>query len=105
MFLVIKDKPKTYLLSMKSSTANTSSFSAMPLHMSLHTLICSGIAENDQHTFNAFVGGELLGPTFLGSPTLRTVGVGVTFSLLLWKFCWTKIVGPTKDVKVAPTNG
>ncbi len=42
-----------------------------------------------QHTFNTFVGGKLLGPTFLGSPTLRTVGVGVTFSLLLWKFCWT----------------
>ncbi len=40
-----------------------------------------------QHTFNTFVGGKLLGPTFLGSPTLRTVGVGVTFSLLLWKFC------------------
>ena len=42
-----------------------------------------------QHTFNTFVGGKLLGPTFLGSPTVRTVGVGVTFSLLLWKFCWT----------------
>ncbi len=42
-----------------------------------------------QHTFNTFVGGELLGPTFLGPPTVRTVGVGVTFSLLLWTFCWT----------------
>ncbi len=42
-----------------------------------------------QHTFNTYVGGKLLGPTFLGSPTLRTVGVGVTFSLLSWKFCWT----------------
>ncbi len=43
----------------------------------------------NQHTFDTFVGGKLLGPTFLGSPTVRTVGVGVTFSLLLWKYCWT----------------
>ncbi len=68
------------------------------------------LRSNFQHTFNTFVRGKLLGPTFLGSPTLRTVGVRVTFSLLLWKFCWTyrfwlpnskncwetKIVGPTK---------
>ncbi len=38
-----------------------------------------------QHTFIPFVGGKLLNPTFLGSPTVRTVGVGVTFSLLLRK--------------------
>ncbi len=31
----------------------------------------------------------LLGPTFLGSPTVRIVGIGVNFSLLLQKFCWT----------------
>ncbi len=30
-----------------------------------------------------------MGPTFLGSLTVRTVGVGVTFSLLLWKSCCT----------------
>ncbi len=42
-----------------------------------------------QHTFITFVGGKLLGPTVLGSPTVRTVGVRVTFSLLLWKLCWT----------------
>ncbi len=70
---------------------------------------------SNQHTFNTIVGGKLLGPTILGSPTVGIVGVGVTFSLLLWKYCWTykfwpptvktKIVGPTKDVKVAPTNG
>ena len=42
-----------------------------------------------QHIFTTFVGGKLLGPTILGSPSVRTVGVGVTSSLLLWKFCWT----------------
>ncbi len=43
-----------------------------------------------QHTFITFVGGKLLGPTFLGFPTVRTVGVGVT-SL----FCCENFVGPT----------
>ncbi len=52
-----------------------------------------------RHTFNTFVGGKLLGPTFLGSPTVRTVGVGVTFSLLGQQNTGksgTEIVGPTK---------
>ncbi len=33
-----------------------------------------------------------MGPIFLVFPTVRTVGVGATFSLLLWKF---NFVGPT----------
>ncbi len=53
------------------------------------TGILSCLMSVSQHTFNTFVGGKLLGPTFLGSPTSKTVGVGVTFSLFLWKFCWT----------------
>ncbi len=31
-----------------------------------------------QHTFNTFVGGKLLCPTFLGSPTVITVGVSAS---------------------------
>ncbi len=50
-----------------------------------------------QDTFITFVGGKLLGPTFLGSPTVRTVGVGVTFSLLNWKFCWTYRYNDSKN--------
>ena len=55
----------------------------------LHTFI--------QHTFNTFVGGKLLGPTFLGSPTVRIVGVGVTFSLLLWKEYVSLLIGLYKN--------
>ena len=90
---------------------------------------------------------KTVGPNNFTLPTVRTVGVGVTCSLLLWKFCWTyrfwlpysknywpvttvvetfdsfvvatllsfvgptdficwetKSVGPTKEMKVVPTN-
>ncbi len=43
-----------------------------------------------QHTFNTFVGGKLLGPTFLGSPTVRLLVLE-----LLSLFCCGNFVGPT----------
>ena len=46
--------------------------------------------QNIKHLiFITFIGGKLLGSAILGSPTVRTHGVGVTFFLLLCKFCWT----------------
>ncbi len=40
-----------------------------------------------QHTFTTFVWWKLLGPTFLGSSTVRSVGVGVTLNLF-FVFRW-----------------
>ena len=59
-----------------------------PAHLTLVFFSKCYSVQHVQHTFITFVGGKLLGQTFLGSPTVRTVGVGVTLSLLLWKFCW-----------------
>ena len=50
-------------------------------------------------TINTFVGGKLLGPTFLGSSTVKTVGFGVKGLLLAIEWP-VMIVSPSFSIPV-----